>query len=151
MLLLVAPSDRLWCLLTFTLNRFSIPCVKPTVRKKGHSRWPVAEDTQNAALPGQHIKHPHHAALTLDRGVEALVFANCQRTRSSGIYSERMNSVDQPTSMRIGQPIPPELPPAPGQAPAEQEPGMPPRPPEPAPFEPAPPNPEPSTVPAPKA
>ena len=83
--------------------------------------------------------------------LEQSVFANCQSLRGGGFYSTWMNSVNQQFAMRSGQPIPPELPPVPGQAPAEQEPGMPPRPPEPAPFEPAPPDPEPSTVPAPKA
>jgi hypothetical protein len=55
------------------------------------------------------------------------------------------------TITSIGQPIPPELPPAPFQPPPEDEPGKPPRPNEPAPFEPALPDPEPSIVPVPRA
>jgi len=62
-----------------------------------------------------------------------------------------MKATTMKTITSIGQPIPPELPPAPFQPPPEDEPGKPPRPNEPAPFEPALPDPEPSIVPVPRA
>ena len=89
--------------------------------------------------------------LSWTQQLEHPALANCQRPRAASFYSTQMNAAIKLAHTLIGQPIPPELPPVPGQSPEEPEPGTPPRPHEPLPFEPAPPDPEPSTVTAPKA